>query len=121
MSELVINIDVPDLAAGIAFYDKGLGFGLCRLLFDGRVAEIQNAGQRLFLIEQAAGTTAVPDTAMARSYAPHWTPVHLDMAVVDLAAAVAQAKAAGATASAPVSEHAFGTLAPMRDPFGHGF
>jgi predicted enzyme related to lactoylglutathione lyase len=51
----------------------------------------------------------------------HWTPVHLDIAVTDLDAAVERVSAAGAIASGSVTEHAFGRLAPMRDPFGHGF
>ncbi|MGB0086499.1 MAG: VOC family protein [Rhodomicrobiaceae bacterium] len=118
---LIINIDVPDLVAAIVFYETGLGFRLRRKLFNDSVAEIEGAGGRIFLIEQPAGSTAVPGTSIARRYAAHWTPVHLDIAVSDLFAAVARARAAGATQSGPVSQHPFGDIAPMRDPFGHGF
>jgi predicted enzyme related to lactoylglutathione lyase len=47
--------------------------------------------------------------------------VHLDNALTDLAEAVERVSAAGAIASGSVTQHAFGRLAPMRDPFGHGF
>ncbi len=118
---LVINIDVPDLGAGIAFYAAGLGFRLRRRLFEGRVAELTSPAGTLFLIEQATGSPAVPGTKIARDYASHWTPVHLDIAVDDLGSAIARAEAAGARPSGPSGTEAFGRIAPMRDPFGHGF
>jgi predicted enzyme related to lactoylglutathione lyase len=118
---LIVNIDVPDLAAGVAFYEAGLGFRLRRKLFGNAVAEMEGHGGRIFLIEQPPGSTAVPGTPVARNYAAHWTPVHLDLAVDDLDAAIARARAAGATASGEISRQAFGDIAPMRDPFGHGF
>ena len=109
---ILINIDVPDLKRGIAFYEGGLGFTLLRTLFGGAVAEMARAegGPRLYLIEAAEGSNAVPrpDTLRAdtprtdasrtyapRTYSPHWTPVHLDIAVDDIDAALAQALAAG--------------------------
>jgi predicted enzyme related to lactoylglutathione lyase len=118
---LIINIDVPDLDAGISFYEIGLGFRLRRLLFEIDVAEMESAAGRIFLIQQSAGAIAVPGTSIVRGYSNHWTPVHLDIAVTDLAEAVERVSAAGAIASGSVTQHAFGRLAPMRDPFGHGF
>ncbi len=118
---LIVNIDVADLEAGIAFYETGLGFKLRRRLFDGRVAEMTSPAGTVFLIEQAPGSPAVPGTTIARDYASHWTPVHLDIAVDDLDAAVARAEAAGARPSGAGAAQAFGRIAPMRDPFGHGF
>jgi predicted enzyme related to lactoylglutathione lyase len=41
--------------------------------------------------------------------------------VEDLDAAVARAEAAGAALEAPVTTSAWGRLALMADPFGHGF
>jgi predicted enzyme related to lactoylglutathione lyase len=120
IGSLIINIDVPDLSAGVLFYERGLGFRLRRLLFDKTVAELDSAGGRIFLLHKSAGTNAVPDTSIVRSYSNHWTPVHLDIAVPDLDAAVERVSVAGATASGCVTEQAFGRLAPMRDPFGHG-
>ena len=134
---ILINIDVPDLKRGIAFYEGGLGFTLLRTLFGGAVAEMARAegGPRLYLIEAAEGSNAVPrpDTLRAdtprtdasrtyapRTYSPHWTPVHLDIAVDDIDAALAQALAAGASRSGEAMARDWGTVVPLRDPFGHG-
>jgi predicted enzyme related to lactoylglutathione lyase len=121
IESLIINIDVPDLKAGISFYESGLGFRLCRLLFERTVADMESPAGRIFLIQKTAGTIAVSDTSNVRTYSSHWTPVHLDIPVTNLDTAVERASAAGATASGSVTEHAFGRLAPLRDPFGHGF
>ncbi len=56
-----------------------------------------------------------------RHYDRHWTPVHLDFAVEDIEAAVARVVAAGATVEAQISQHPYGKLAVLADPFGHGF
>lgn len=84
MSRLLINIDMPDLKAGIAFYCDGLDFGLRRLLFDRSVAEMTFDGTRIFLIQQNEGSTAIPGVTAIRGYEAHWTPVHLDIVVVEL-------------------------------------
>jgi len=118
---IIINIDVPDLNAGISFYETGLGFRLRRLFFERTVAEMESAAGRIFLIGHSAGAIAVPGTSIVRCYSNHWTPVHLDIAVTDLAKAVERVSAAGAVASGSITDQAFGRLAPMRDPFGHGF
>jgi predicted enzyme related to lactoylglutathione lyase len=118
---LIVNIDVPDLVAAVMFYEVGLGFRLRRKFFDNSVAEMESAGGRIFLIEKLAGSMAVPGTMVVRNYSGHWTPVHLDIVVDDLGAAVERVCAAGASASGSISSHVFGDIAPMRDPFGHGF
>jgi predicted enzyme related to lactoylglutathione lyase len=120
-TQLIVNIDVPDVRAAIAFYRDGLGFALHRTLFDGSVAEMTSGFGNIFLIEQPPDSTAVADTSIVRDYARHWTPVHLDVAVEDISEAVSKALAAGATVAAPMSVNAFGKLAPMCDPFGNGF
>ncbi len=78
-------------------------------------------GARVFLIQQPSGSTAIPNSSVTRDYANHWTPVHLDIVVDDLSRAVAQAIGAGAVPPATVVKYDWGMLAPMRDPFGHGF
>ena len=55
-----------------------------------------------------------------RTYARHWTPVHLDFVVSDIKSAVAQAQAAGATLEGEPETHNWGHIAHMADPFGHG-
>ena len=47
-------------------------------------------------------------------------PVPIDLVVTDLDAALAGAVAAGATLERPVSEAAWGRMAILADPFGHG-
>lgn len=56
-----------------------------------------------------------------RDYARHWTPVHLDFVVTDIDAAVARAITGGAVLEQPLRNDAWGRLAIMADPFGHGF
>jgi len=120
-TSLIINIDVPDLNAGIAFYTKALQFRLCRLLFGKSVAELESTSGRLFLIEQPHGSLAVPGTSIVRTYQTHWTPVHLDVPVTHLEEAMERCLAAGAISRTAVAVHSFGRLLAMRDPFGHGF
>lgn len=47
--------------------------------------------------------------------------MHLDFVVEDIDGAVQRAVAAGAALEEAVSVHAWGKLALMTDPFGHGF
>lgn len=119
--EALINIDVPDLAAAIAFYQHATELKLRRMLFDGTVAELEGVSARIFLLQKDPGSAPVPNASLARDFGRHWTPVHLDFAVPDLDAAVAKAVAAGATLEAPVQSFAWGKQACLSDPFGHGF
>ena len=116
----LINIDVPNIAAGRRFYESGLGFEFRRALFEGRAVELSGAGLRVFLIGAPPDAAATASGAL-RSYERHWTPVHLDLVVEDLERAVARAEAAGATLERPVVRNEVYELAPMADPFGHGF
>lgn len=118
---LLVNIDVPDIEAGIRFYASGLGFRLQRTLFNRSVAELALGPSNIYLIEHPAGTEAIPGLRRARTYERHWTPVHLDLIVEDVDSAVAQAMAAGAVRSGEQTSHPWGKLAPLSDPFGHGF
>ena len=59
--------------------------------------------------------------AGGRDYGRHWTPVHLDIAVDDLDAALARAIAAGAVAEGAPQDNPWGRIAALADPFGHGF
>lgn len=69
----------------------------------------------------AAGSTPFQGAAQGRAYTRHWTPLHLDFVVDDLDAALERALAAGAVLEAAPSQHAYGRLALLHDPFGHGF
>lgn len=116
----IVNIDVDDLDRAIAFYRDALGLSLGRR-FGTDAVELLGSSTPIYLLVKAAGTPGAAHTPQRRDYARHWTPVHLDFVVEDAEAAVARALAAGARLEAPVSEHRWGRLALMSDPFGHGF
>ena len=82
--------------------------------------ELLGATCAIYLLAKPAGSSPA-DGAPPRDYGRHWTPVHLDVVVPDVEAAVARAEAAGAKLEAPVRSQAWGRLALMADPFGHGF
>ena len=118
--ELMVNIDVDDLEKAIAFYSDGLGLRLARRLFDDSVAEMSGASSTIQLLLKAAGSPAASSAPVTRRYRRHWTPVHLDFAVEDISAGVERAIRAGATLEGTVESHAWGHLATLSDPFGHG-
>jgi catechol 2,3-dioxygenase-like lactoylglutathione lyase family enzyme len=115
---LLINIDVEDLDQGTRFYCEALGLRIGRR-FDGWV-ELVGAGAPVYLLPKAAGTEAFPK-GVKRTYERHWTPVHLDFVVPDIGEALRRALAAGATLERDVTNHAYGKLALLADPFGNGF
>jgi catechol 2,3-dioxygenase-like lactoylglutathione lyase family enzyme len=117
--ELLINVDVPDLEAATRFYVDAFGFRVGRRLGDAGT-ELLGAGVPLYLLAKPADSEAAPGSAARRTYARHWTPVHLDLVVPDVRAALARALAAGARAEDDVSQHAWGYMARLADPFGHG-
>jgi predicted enzyme related to lactoylglutathione lyase len=119
--KLQINIDVDDLEKGIAFYQNALGLRLGRRLFDGTVAEMVGASSNVYLLTKPSGRSASPQISLARDYRRHWTPIHLDFEVDDVHAAVQRALAAGATLEGRIQTFAWGRIAMMSDPFGHGF
>lgn len=119
--QVLINIDVDDLEAGVKFYRDGLGFVLRRYLFEHTVVELEAGATRVYLLQKAAGSKAADKISAGRDYARHWTPVHLDVAVDDLPAARDRALAAGALAEGGIRESSWGRLQSMSDPFGHGF
>lgn len=115
-----VNIDVDDLARAEAFYTTAFGLRVGRRLGDDFL-ELLGAPIPIYLLVKAAGSLALPGGGGARSYARHWTPVHLDLVVDDIDAAIARAEAAGARVEEGISQHGYGKLALLADPFGHGF
>lgn len=113
----LVNIDVPDLAEAETFYAAAFGFQATRRLGD-RVSECHGAGLDLYLLGNAEGTVTASDT---RRYGRHWTPVHIDLVVEDLKPALERALAAGARLEGEVREAAWGRIATLSDPFGHGW
>jgi predicted enzyme related to lactoylglutathione lyase len=120
-AKLLINIDVDDLERGVAFYSEALDLRRGRTLFDGTVVELTGASSVIHLLLKPAGTPAAAGIRLRRRYRRHWTPVHLDFVVVDVAAAVTRALAAGARLEGVIEAYEWGRLATLADPFGNGF
>ncbi len=117
---LLANIDVDDLVRAETFYLQALGLEVGRRFGEDGV-ELLGASSPIYLLRKAAGSAAGDATMQTRDYRRHWTPVHLDFVVTDLAAALARARAAGATLEGDVRTAAWGRIATLADPFGHGF
>jgi uncharacterized glyoxalase superfamily protein PhnB len=115
--DVLVNIDVPDLGRAIVFYCDAFGLTVTRRFGDGAV-ELSGWPVRLYLLEKPAGSRAAADDL--RRYDRHWSPVHLDVVVDDLEAALTRALAAGALAETEVRTEAWGKIVALADPFGHG-
>ncbi|ACL66321.1 Glyoxalase/bleomycin resistance protein/dioxygenase [Anaeromyxobacter dehalogenans 2CP-1] len=117
--DLLVNVDVDDLARAVAFYTQAFGLRVGRR-FGGAAAELLGASSPIYLLENRAGSAPYPGAATPREYGRHWTPVHLDVAVPALEPALARAEAAGARREGDVAERPWGRMARLADPFGHG-
>jgi predicted enzyme related to lactoylglutathione lyase len=115
---LLVNIDVDDLERGTRFYCDGLGLQVGRR-FDGWT-ELVGAAAPIYLLPKKAGTPISPLGGEKRHYGRHWTPVHLDFVVKDMATALPRAMKAGAKLERDVTTHPYGLLALLADPFGNG-
>ena len=120
MPGLLVNIDVPDIAAGEAFYTRALGLSVGRR-FGADFVELLGAPAPIYLLRKDAGTAIGPAGGDTRRYTRHWSPIHPDFAVEDMDAAIARALAAGAVQEGETCDAPYGRLAMFADPFGHGF
>jgi uncharacterized glyoxalase superfamily protein PhnB len=120
MIRLLVNVDVPELAPAIAFYRDALGFDLARVI-DEDVAELTGGSSVIYLLRKPAGTVAADGADAARQYTRHWTPLHLDVVVDDLATATRRALDAGARQEGSCIEWLGSKCMRFADPFGHGF
>jgi len=116
--DLLVNIDVPDLARAISFYTRAFDLTVARRFGDSGV-ELVGASSKVYLLAKPAGGAATA-TGARRTYERHWTPVHLDFVVDDLDGAVSKAVVAGATVEHAAADTAWGRIAVLADPFGHG-
>jgi predicted enzyme related to lactoylglutathione lyase len=115
--EVLVNIDVPDLARATAFYREAFGLAVTRRL-GAEAVELGGWPVRLYLLQKPEGSVAAADRL--RRYDRHWTPVHLDVIVSNIENALARAEAAGAVAETEIRIEAWGKIAVLADPFGHG-
>ena len=120
MPGLLLNIDVPDIEQGIAFYTAALDLTVGRR-FDQRFVELNGSDAPIYLLGKEPGTSIGPAGGDERRYRRHWTPIHPDFTVDDIEAAAARAVAAGAVQEGETCDAPYGKLAMFADPFGHGF
>ncbi len=113
-------IEVAELERGITFYCDGLGLSLKRRLGPNWV-ELDGANLPIFLLGDRPAMADLGGKRVHRSFARHWTPVHLDFVVPDLDAAVVRLTGLGASLDRPVQSREYGRIANMADPFGNGF
>src|ERR1700722_11869896 len=105
--ELLVNIDVDDLPKAIAFYEQTAGLRPGRR-FGALGVEMLGASSAVYLLGKPPRSKPAPRADEARRYRRHWTPVHLDFVVADVAAAVGRAIAAGATVGGGVARDRWG-------------
>jgi predicted enzyme related to lactoylglutathione lyase len=118
--ELLVNIDVDDLDQAVRFYGAALGLTVSRRVGEG-IVELGGAAAPIYLLARPSGSRAALSVTQSRDYLRHWTPVHLDFAVDDIVAATKRAVGAGAAQEGGIERHAWGDIAHLADPFGHGF
>jgi lactoylglutathione lyase len=116
--QLLLNIDVPDIAAAEAFYCAAFALTVGRRFGDDAV-ELLGGTAPVYLLHKPAGSTGAGDAR--RDYARHWTPVHGDVVIEDLDGALARGIAAGALQEGATRETAWGRIVQLADPFGHGW
>ena len=117
--KLEICIDVDDVDRAVEFYGNGLGLDVVERHPDW--AQLQLGEQTFWIMKLPAG----PAGRVSRDYRRHWTPVHLDLIVEDIDAAVERARAAGGHLEGEIRRHQLEPIgrhdvANLSDPAGNG-
>ena len=115
---LLLNIDVPDVEAAERFYTAAFDLKVGRR-FGTDFVELVGWPATVYLLTKPAGTVGAGSDR--RRYERHWTPVHADIVVDNVDAAVERAVGAGAKLESPAKDTSYGRIAMLADPFGHGF
>lgn len=118
-AQLLVNIDVDDLGKATDFYCKAFELRIGRR-FGADAVELLGANAPIYLLLKPNGSVASAHSRHLRSYARHWTPVHLDFVVDEIEGALDRARNAGARLEGPVRTNNWGKIAMLADPFGHG-
>jgi predicted enzyme related to lactoylglutathione lyase len=114
----LLNIDVPDVERATRFYTAAFDLSVGRR-FGSDFVELLGWPAPVYLLQKQAGTTGAGSDP--RRYERHWTPLHIDVVVDDVDAALGRALRAGAILEAPARDAPYGRIAMLADPFGHGF
>ncbi len=117
---IVVNIDVPELEPAIEFYRAALGLEHNRTL-DDDVAELTGTSSVIYLLQNPPGSNSARTSSETRRYSRHWTPVHIDFVVDNIAEATKRALEAGASQESECIEWKGSKCITFSDPFGHGF
>jgi len=119
MAKISISIDVPDLPRAVDFYSAALD---CKKVRDQSATSVVLAAENIeiWLLEKKSGTNPLKDNPATRGYERHWTPIHLDFLITDVAGAVARIVEAGGTHEGG-EKGEWGEIAFCADPFGNGF
>ncbi len=110
MPGLLVNIDVPDIATGEAFYTRAFGLTVGRR-FGSDFVELLGAPAPIYLLTRKAGTAIGPAGDDTRRYERHWSPIHLDIVVEDMDAAIERELAAGAVREGETYDAPYGRMA----------
>lgn len=117
---MLVDIDVPDLDKGIAFYCSAFDLHLKRIL-DNDVAELMGGSSTIYLLQKDEGSKYAKSIPARREYSRHWTPVHVDFVVDDLDQAVNRVIDAGAIRETECIIWRNSKCITFSDPFGNGF
>jgi predicted enzyme related to lactoylglutathione lyase len=112
-------IDVDDLPRATAFYTAALGLTVGRRLGEAGV-ELLGGSCPIDLLLKPSGSLPFPHALRGRDYGRHWTPVHLDVVVDSVDEATRRAVEAGAHLEQGPADTAWGRMALIADPWGHG-
>jgi predicted enzyme related to lactoylglutathione lyase len=115
---ILLNIDVPDVELATNFYTAAFGLTVGRR-FGTDFVELLGWPAPVYLLTKRAGTLGAGGDR--RRYDRHWTPLHIDVVVDDVDAAVERGLRAGAVLEMPARDAPYGRIAMLADPFGHGF
>ncbi|MET0718699.1 MAG: VOC family protein [Pseudoxanthomonas sp.] len=116
--DVLINLDVPDIAQAEAFYSAAFGLTPGRRLGDG-IVEMLGGTAPFYLLQKEPASIGAANHA--RDYQRHWMPMHVDLVVDELEPALERALAAGAIKEGLIREAAWGRIVQLADPFGHGW
>ena len=115
---ILLNIDVDDPDRAAAFYAAAFGLTPARRFGDAAI-ELLGASAPLYVLRKAIGTIGAGSAP--RDYTRHWMPLHLDVVVDDVDAALATALHAGAVQEGAIRDETYGRIVQLADPFGHGW
>jgi catechol 2,3-dioxygenase-like lactoylglutathione lyase family enzyme len=114
-----VSIDVPDLEAGLRFYTEIFGFTETARPFPTMaILDANNVNVCMHQKSMGSKSSAAGDV---RRYERHWTPVHLDLHVLDFDAVLNDVRAHGGVIENEFRSHGPMPTAFCSDPFGNGF